>query len=91
MEKDQLKRIADALEEILRLVKKDQEDTATLRRARTMKRIKHRDLTHYFLREHSQLPRAYVASCEKFFRTLNKKVLSNKRQASSVKRRASLE
>jgi hypothetical protein len=29
MEKDQLKRIADALEEILRLVKKDQEDTAT--------------------------------------------------------------
>jgi hypothetical protein len=29
-----LKRIADALEEILRLVKKDQEDTATLRRAR---------------------------------------------------------
>jgi hypothetical protein len=34
MEKDQLKRIADALEEILRLVKKDQEDTATLRRAR---------------------------------------------------------
>ena len=30
----QLKRIADALEEILRLVKKDQEDSATLRRAR---------------------------------------------------------
>ncbi len=27
-------RIADAIEEILRLVKKDQEDTATLRRAR---------------------------------------------------------
>ena len=30
----QLKRIADALEEILRLVKKDQEDSATLKRAR---------------------------------------------------------
>ena len=29
-----LKRIADAMEEILRLVKKDQEDSATLRRAR---------------------------------------------------------
>jgi len=30
----QLRRIADAIEEILRLVKKDQEDNATLRRAR---------------------------------------------------------
>jgi len=30
----QLRRIADAIEEILRLVKKDQEDSATLRRAR---------------------------------------------------------
>jgi len=29
-----LKRIADALEEILRLVKKDQEDSATKQRAR---------------------------------------------------------
>ena len=29
-----LKRIADAIEEILRLVKKDQEDAATLQRAR---------------------------------------------------------
>ena len=34
MEKDQLKRIADALEEILRLVKKDQEDNATRQRER---------------------------------------------------------
>jgi hypothetical protein len=33
MEKDQLKRIADALEEILRLVKKDQEDAATLQKS----------------------------------------------------------
>ena len=30
----QQSRIADAMEEILRLVKKDQEDAATLRRAR---------------------------------------------------------
>jgi len=30
----ELRRIADAMEEILRLVKKDQEDNATLRRAR---------------------------------------------------------
>ena len=34
MDNEQLKRIADAMEEILRLVKKDQEDAATLRRAR---------------------------------------------------------
>ena len=34
MNDEQLKRIADAMEEILRLVKKDQEDAATLQRAR---------------------------------------------------------
>jgi len=45
-----------------------------------MKRIKHNDLTHYFLREHSTLPRAYLASCEKFF-----KELSIKQQAPSRK------
>ena len=37
------------------------------------KRIKHNDLTHYFLREHSTLPRAYLASCEKFFKELTQK------------------
>jgi len=35
------------------------------------KRIKHNDLTHYFLREHKELPRAYLASCEKFFKELS--------------------
>ena len=49
-----------------------------------MRRIKHRDLTHYFLEDHRRLPRAYVASCEKFFREL-----SDKRQASSDKLQAS--
>ena len=33
-----------------------------------MKRIKHNDLTHYFIREHSTLPEAYLRSCEKFFK-----------------------
>ena len=47
------------------------------------KRIKHNDLTHYFLRPHDQLPRAYLASCEKFF-----KELSTKRQAPSFKQQA---
>ena len=46
-----------------------------------MKRIKHNDLTHYFLRPHDQLPASYLASCEKFFRELGKK--RNKFKASS--------
>ena len=51
-----------------------------------MKRIKHRDLTHYFLRPHQELPQAYLASCEKFFKELSikRQALSNKRQASSL-------
>jgi hypothetical protein len=49
-----------------------------------MKRIKHNDLTHYFLRDHDQLPKAYLRKCEKFF-----KELSDKRQAASNKRQAS--
>jgi len=48
-----------------------------------MKRIKHNDLTHYFIREHSTLPAAYLASCEKFF-----KELSSKQQATSTKQQA---
>ena len=38
-----------------------------------MKRIKHRDLTHYFLRPHSELPRAYVASCKRFFKEIEQR------------------
>ena len=49
-----------------------------------MKRIKHNDLTHYFLREHSTLPRAYLASCEKFFKSIKQQASSTKRQASSL-------
>jgi len=55
-----------------------------------MKRIKHNDLTHYFLRDHADLPQAYLASCEKFFNTFhsvdNEKF---KRQAKSPKPQAS--
>ena len=63
-----------------------------------MKRIKHNDLTHYFLRPHQELPQAYLASCEKFFKNLSvkqraasidKKFKSFKQQASSTKRQAS--
>ena len=48
-----------------------------------MMRIKHNDLTHYFLREHDQLPDAYLRSCNKFFQEL-----SDKQQAASVKPQA---
>jgi hypothetical protein len=43
-----------------------------------MKRIKHNDLSWYFMRPREELPAAYVRKCEKFF-----KELSHKRQASS--------
>ena len=37
---------------------------------KAVKRIKHNDLTHYFIREHSTLPPAYLRSCNKFFNEL---------------------
>jgi len=49
-----------------------------------MKRIKHNDLTHYFIREHSTLPAAYLASCEKFFKSIKQQAPSSKQQASSL-------
>jgi len=71
---------------------------------KTMKRIKHNDLTHYFMTPHEQLPAAYLASCKKFFKELTQKRIrenmglkpgevddgaSTKRQASGRKRQAS--
>jgi hypothetical protein len=47
-------------------------------------RIFKRDLTHYFLREHDQLPPAYLASCKKFFKELSTKQQALKRQATSA-------
>ena len=45
-----------------------------------MKRIKHNDLTHYFLRPHSELPQAYLASCEKFFKSIKQRGLTKKEE-----------
>jgi len=45
-----------------------------------MKRIKHNDLTHYFLRDHSTLPRAYLASCEKFFKSIKQRGLTKREE-----------
>ena len=62
---------------------------------RKMKRIKHNDLTHYFLRDHKDLPRAYLDSCEKFFQTIQDRLITKKdaaflfkQQASSTKQQA---
>jgi len=49
-----------------------------------MKRIKHNDLTHYFMADHKDLPAAYLASCEKFFKSLKQQASSRKLQASSL-------
>jgi hypothetical protein len=49
-----------------------------------MKRIKHNDLTHYFLRDHKQLPAAYLRKCKKFFQSIQ----GNKPQAASNKPQA---
>ena len=50
-----------------------------------MKRIKHNDLTHYFLADHKDLPAAYLASCKKFFKSLKLQATSSKLQASGGK------
>jgi hypothetical protein len=49
------------------------------------KRIKHNDLLPWFREDHGQLPKAYIKSCDKFFRELGKKpqATSNKPQATS--------
>ena len=49
------------------------------------KRIKHNDLTHYFMTPHEQLPASYLASCEKFFKRIKQQAASDKRQAASFK------
>ena len=42
------------------------------------KKIKHNDLTHYFIRDHKTLPASYLKSCDKFFKDLTiKNKLSN--------------
>jgi len=53
-----------------------------------MKRIKHNDLTHYFMTPHEQLPASYLTSCEKFFKSLKRQASSAKPQAASSKLQA---
>ena len=52
------------------------------------KRINYNDLLPWFTQDHGQLPKAYLKSCEKFFRELGIKAASNELQAASFKRQA---
>ena len=49
------------------------------------KRIKHNDLTAWFLRDHATLPASYVKSCEEFFKSIKQQAPSSEAQAPSVK------
>jgi hypothetical protein len=37
------------------------------------KKIDNNDLTHYFIRDHRELPASYLKSCEKFFKEIKEK------------------
>ena len=68
-------------------------------------RIKHNDLTHYFLRDHDQLPKAYLRKCDKFFQSIQDRLITKKdaaflfkhqamkekQQAASIKPQASIQ
>ena len=57
------------------------------------RRIKHNDLTAWFLQDHATLPASYVKSCRKFFKWLDEsnkegfKAPSLKPEASSIEPR----
>jgi len=53
-----------------------------------MKRIKHNDLTHYFLRPHQELPQAYLRKCEKFFQSIQDRLITKKDAAYLFKQQA---
>jgi hypothetical protein len=57
--------------------------------ASSCKRIRHNDLTHYFIRDHKDLPRAYLASCEKFLHSLRNTLIKKKDAAALFKLQAS--
>ena len=50
-----------------------------------MARIKHNDLTHYFMTPHEDLPASYLSSCKKFFDKLQ---AAGRARASSCKQRS---
>jgi hypothetical protein len=53
-----------------------------------MKRIKHNDLSWYFMRPREHLPAAYVRSCEKFFQSIQDRLITKKDAAFLFKHQA---
>ena len=51
-------------------------------------RIKHNDLTHWFIRDHDQLPKAYLRKCEKFFQSIQDRLITKKDAAFLFKHQA---
>ena len=43
-----------------------------------MKRIKHNDLTHYFLRDREELPKAYLKKVDKFMQEIQDKLITKR-------------
>jgi hypothetical protein len=50
----------------------------------TKKRYNKNDLTHYFFRDHSELPESYLKSCREFFESLGIKTKANELQADKL-------
>ena len=46
-----------------------------------MKRIKHNDLTHYFLRDREELPKAYLKKVDKFMWEIRNHLITKKAAA----------
>jgi alcohol dehydrogenase YqhD (iron-dependent ADH family) len=53
-----------------------------------MKRIRNNDLTHYFFRDHSELPESYLKHCREFFESLGIKTKANELQADKLQAQA---
>jgi hypothetical protein len=51
------------------------------------KRINHNNLLPWFTQDHGTLPASYLASCEKFFKSLKCQAASGKQQAPSLTKR----
>jgi len=43
-----------------------------------MKRIKHNDLTHYFLRDREELPKAYLKKVDKFMQEIQDRLITKR-------------
>ena len=54
-----------------------------------MKRIKHNDLTHYFLRDRADLPKAYLKKVDKFMWEIRNNLIRKQFEKEQADKRAS--